>query len=239
MKKNNYLFFIFYFVTNLSFSQNEKLIYGKILSQNNPAIDIQVLNLVTEKSTITNNNGAFYIFAKTGDMLVFISTKYDYKRKFLEQSDIDKGNLDIELIKKPEQLEEVVVTKSKIDAVSLGIVPANQKTYTPAERKLFTAKSGVLDPLINILSGRTAMLKKEIIVEKNERALAKVSDLFEDEYYIMKLKIASEQIKAFQYFIIEDKEFAAALKSKNKAMMKFIMSKLAINFNDLLANEKK
>jgi hypothetical protein len=239
MKKNNYLFFMLFYVVQLTFSQNEKLVHGKILSQNNPALGIQVLNLVTEKSTISNAYGEFSILAKAEDMLVFISVNYDYKRKFLDQSDIDNGNLMIDLIKKPEQLDEVVVSKSKIDAVNLGIVSANQKTYTPAERKLYTAKSGVLDPLINLISGRTAMLKKEIVVEKNEIALAKVSNLFEDEYYTKKLKIDSDLIKSFQYFMIEDNDFAKALKSKNKTMMKFIMSKLAVNFNQLQANEKK
>jgi hypothetical protein len=41
------------------------------------------------------------------------------------------------------------------------------KKYTPAERKLYTATSGGgIDGLLNTISGRKAMLKKEIIVEK-------------------------------------------------------------------------
>jgi hypothetical protein len=38
------------------------------------------------------------------------------------------------------QLDEVVIRRyNNINAVSLGIIPANQKSYTPAERKLRTA----------------------------------------------------------------------------------------------------
>jgi hypothetical protein len=32
------------------------------------------------------------------------------------------------------QLDEVVIRRYNINAVSLGIIPANQKSYTPAER---------------------------------------------------------------------------------------------------------
>ena len=238
MRKNKVLFSLLVFVVQFGFSQTEKLIQGKVICENNPVQGIQVINLVTEKTTVTNSNGAFSILVKPEDMLIFSSVNYDYKRLFLEQEDIDKGNLIVVLTRKINQLDEVVIKKSEIDAADLGIVPAGQKTYTPAERKLYTARSGVLDPLLNLISGRTAMLKKEVVVERNEIALAKLSNLFEDSYYINQLKIPVDYIKAFQYYIIEDKEFSAALKSKNRTMMKFIMSKLAVNFNQGLKNEK-
>ena len=238
MRKNKVLFSLLFFVVQFGFSQTEKLIQGKVICDNNPVQGIQVINLVTEKTTVTNSNGAFSILVKPEDMLIFSSVNYDYKRLFLEQEDIDKGNLIVVLTRKINQLDEVVIKKSEIDAADLGIVPAGQKTYTPAERKLYTARSGVLDPLLNLISGRTAMLKKEVVVERNEIALVKLSNLFEDSYYINQLKIPVDYIKAFQYYIIEDKEFSAALKSKNRTMMKFIMSKLAVNFNQGLKNEK-
>ena len=238
MRKNKVLFSLLFFVVQFGFSQTEKLIQGKVICDNNPVQGIQVINLVTEKTTVTNSNGAFSILVKPEDMLIFSSVNYDYKRLFLEQEDIDKGNLIVVLTRKINQLDEDVIKKSEIDAADLGIVPAGQKTYTPAERKLYTARSGVLDPLLNLISGRTAMLKKEVVVERNEMALAKLSNLFEDSYYINQLKIPVDYIKAFQYYIIEDKEFSAALKSKNRTMMKFIMSKLAVNFNQGLKNEK-
>jgi hypothetical protein len=61
------------------------------------------------------------------------------------------------------ELKEVVVNDNAgINAENLGIVPHGQKTYTPAERKLYTAKSTSVDKLINAMSGRTSMLKKEM-----------------------------------------------------------------------------
>jgi hypothetical protein len=81
------------------------------------------------------------------------------------------------------------------------------------------------------------MLKRNLIVEKYELLLKRLAILFEDDYYIKTLKIEKDYIPAFQYYLIEDKDFETALKSKNRTMIKFLMSKLSVTFNQLLINE--
>ncbi len=115
---------------------------------------------------------------------------------------------------------------------------AGQKSYTPAERKLYTATSGFLDAPINWISGRTALLKKEVVVEKKERLLNRVSGLYSDDFYINQLKIPYDYIEDFQHYMIDDKEFQAAMKAKNKTMQLFLVSKLATNYKSLMANAK-
>ena len=60
----------------------------------------------------------------------------------------------------------------------MGIISPFTKHYTPAQRKLYTATSGggivPVDPILNWLSGRTAMLKKEVEVEKKETLMDKI-----------------------------------------------------------------
>ena len=90
-----------------------------------------------------------------------------------------------------------------------------------------------LDPILNWISGRTKMLKKELKVEKKEIALQKINDLFEEDYFTKILKIPVENVKGFQYFLVEDAEFVKALKSKNKTMAKFLLIGLASNYLDL------
>jgi hypothetical protein len=46
---------------------------------------------------------------------------------------------------------------------NLGIIPYGQKKYSP-ERKLYTARSGLLDPALNWITGRKAMLKKKLLL---------------------------------------------------------------------------
>ena len=60
-------------------------------------------------------------------------------------------------------LKEVIVNEHpEITAENLGIIPYGQKKYTSAERKLYTATSGNgIDGLLNTISGRKAMLKKD------------------------------------------------------------------------------
>jgi hypothetical protein len=56
----------------------EREIHRKISSQGNPVQGIEVVNLMSEKSTISNANGQFSIMAKVADVVVFASLKYEY-----------------------------------------------------------------------------------------------------------------------------------------------------------------
>jgi hypothetical protein len=221
----------------ISFSQTEKLIQGQVLSNDFAVQDVKIINLNTEKSSISNSNGVFTILAKPDDLLVFYAQEYQYKRKQLAEKDFLDTNFIVRLEKKPIELKEVVIEKPTITAESLGIVSGKQKSYTPAERRLAEANSGILTRLLNLASGRTTMLNRNLIVEKNERLLKKTAILFEEDYYTKILKIDKDYIAAFQYYLIENKEFETALKSKNRTMIQFLMSKLAVDFNQLIVNE--
>ena len=247
------LIIVFFAVINFSLAQNEKLIFGKIICENNPVSGIQITNLVSEKSAISNVDGVFLILAKADDMLVFTSINYEYKRKFLEQEHIDSNNLIIYLTKKIEQLDEVVVSKfPKLDAVNLRILDKPAKEYSVAERRLKNASelkpnllmNGLLglsipiEPIINAISGRTKSLKSQLEIERNEMLLIKVANLYDDEYYTKKLKIYPSFIKAFQHYLISDLQFVGDLKSKNKIKINFRLVELAQKFNKLQADTK-
>ncbi len=230
---NKFFFFILLICSQFSFAQSEKIISGKIICENKIVFGVQITNLVNEKSTISDVNGDFSILAKAEDMLVFTSQNYDYKRKFLEKDDINSNNLIIVLTKKAEQLDEVVVSKAKANPFDEGIYDKNIKTYTPAERRLQEAKSGMITPLINLISGRTEKLKKQLEIERSEKRLEKISYLYEDDFYTKKLKINLDLIKAFQYFVVDDEKLTGYLKVKNKSLIKFRMVELAQEFNKL------
>ena len=133
----------------------------------------------------------------------------------------------------------VINENTQITAENLGIIPFGQKKYTPAERKLYTATSGGgIDGLLNAISGRKAMLKKEIEVEKKEQSLARIDVLFEDKYYIETLKIPEDHIRGFQYYCVEDAGFVSALKAKNKTLTMFLIVGLAEKYNQIITNEK-
>lgn len=111
MLKIYFSFLLLFFVCQSGFSQTEKLIDGKVLHERFPVGKVEVVNYNSKKITITNAAGEFSIVVKTGDALLFISKTHDIKKIVVDQNTIDQNNLLISLILKPEQLDEVVVTK--------------------------------------------------------------------------------------------------------------------------------
>ncbi|WP_395049070.1 hypothetical protein [Flavobacterium sp.] len=235
-----FLLILFYLFSQITIGQNgsQKLIHGKIRVKSGSIEGVTVINLVNEKSTASDSNGDFYILAKADDLLVFSSVNLEYFRRIIEENDLKSEVLIIKMTSKTTELKEVIVNKHpEINAVSLGISPKGVKHYTPAERKLYTANSTPVDALLNLMSGRTAMLKKELEVEKKEYLLMKIGTLFDDDYYIKTLKIPANYIKGFQYYCIENTNFVMALKSKNKTMTKFLIVPLAEKYIEIISDE--
>lgn len=253
MKTNNTLNLFLFLLCQISFGQTdgEKLIHGKIIVESRSIAGVSVINLVNEKSTISDSNGEFFILAKADDLLVFSSVNLEYHRRQIEEEDLKQEVITIKMTAKITELEEVIVNKHpEINAVSLGISPKGIKRYTPAERRLKTAGDfkpiqllGILggslpvDPILNAISGRTTMLKKELEVEKKEGLLVQFGSLFDDNYFEKTLKIPADYIKGFQYYCIEDQKFAEVLKTKNKTKIEFLIVPLAVKFNEIISNE--
>jgi hypothetical protein len=238
----NKIFLIFaalFSITSSGQRIGEKLIQGKIVIESGSLAGVNIVNLVNEKSTISDNEGNFSILAKADDLLVFTSVNLEYYRKIIEEEDLKSDRIVIKMKLKITELNEVVVNKNpQINAINLGISPRGIKKYTPAERRLHTATSTPIDALLNLMSGRTTMLKKEIEVEKKERSLVLFSALFDDNFFTKKLKIPTDYIKGFQYYCIEDTKVAEALKTKNKTRIEFILLPYATKYLETISNNK-
>lgn len=240
MHKFRVSFFLLLFQIVFGQATVEKMIHGKIVVASGTIEGVNIVNLVNEKSTVSDSNGNFFILAKADDLLVLSSVNLEYHRKVIEDDDLKQEVVIINMRSKTTELKEVIVNKHpEINAVSLGISPKGVKKYTPAERRLYTATSTPVDALLNMISGRTAMLKKEIEVEKKYNLLAKIDALFEEDYYTNTLKIPADDIKGFQFYCVEDEKLATALRSKNKTMTMFLIVPLAQKFNVLLARKNE
>jgi hypothetical protein len=243
--------FLLFFQLTFGQASGEKIIHGKIVVVSGTIEGVNIVNIVNEKSTITDSNGDFFILAKAEDLLVFSSVNLEYHRKIIEEEDFKQDVLIIKMTSKTIELEEVIVKQPDINAVSLGISPKGIKKYTPAERRLKTAGdfkplhllsilggSLAVDPILNAISGRTKMLKKELEVEKKERLLVIIDALYKEDYYSTVLKIPTDYIKGFQYYCIEEPNFAEVLNTKNKTKIEFLLIPLAVKYNQILSNEK-
>ena len=244
------------FLTTSAFSQNTAplTVQGVVRDSFSVVEGIYVINLKTEEAAITDDQGNFSITAHLGETLLFSGGQYKSVRILLTDTSFQNGILQVKMTPVMNELNEVVVKRhNSINAVSLGIIPANQRSYTAAERKLKTATSldatanagsmagGSIsaDPLLNFISGRTAMLKKEIAVEKKEGYLDLLERMFDKNYFINKLKIPVEYVKGFEYYAVENEKFTKILNSKNMTTTEFLLAELATKYKEIIACENE
>ncbi len=235
----NIIFLLFLIQVGFSQKTASKEILGQIFEKSTSVDGVNIVDNTTQLTTVSDENGMFSIVVKEGDVLVFSSVNLEPLKLRITAEDIESGKLRVKMTAKEIELKEVVVNENaNITTENLGIVPRGMKTYTPAERKVFTATSTSVDKLINKISGRTAMLKKEVNVEKKEMLFRKIEYLFEENYYTDRLKIPVDDIKGFQLFCVDDTEFAVSLNMKNKTMSMFLITDLARKYLIILENEK-
>ena len=240
MKKNNTYFLVLFLLCQVIFCQSNdrKEIQGIIRADSTLVEGVNIVNETTQKTTSSNQNGKFVLFVKEGDILVFSAVNLLTLRKKILNSDLEKPFLQVQLQTESIPLDEVIVKEdSKITAESLGIIPYGQKKYTVAERRLYTARSGLLDRPLNWMSGRTAQLRKELAVSEKEQLMAKLEYLFEENFYIETLKIHKDYIRDFQLYCIDNPDFASSIKSKNKTLSKVYIITLAKNYNKITVYE--
>ena len=110
----------------LSISQPEKLLHGKVVSDNILLKNVEVINKTSKISTRTNEAGEFSILAKEKDSLLFFSKHYLFTRLKLTLKDLEKSYFTVEMTPKAEELENVVVSRSVFNKTDLKKI-ANDK----------------------------------------------------------------------------------------------------------------
>lgn len=243
------------FVQSVGFCQSTELTFlrGKIISPIKELGEVNIFNLRSETVTNSNESGNYSLFVKVGDTLEFKSLQIESQKIVIREADLQKTLLVTNLVPKTIDLSEVEIKDySHINAVSLGILEKPAKKYTPAERRLRAAETfhwysplliplgGMsFDGLLNAISGRTAMLQKELVVERKERMMLKIENQFPNDYCINKLKIPQEYVKGFLYYIADDVKLMGYINEKNKGMSEFRMSELATAYLALLKTDGK
>lgn len=234
MKPNKIIFALLLFSASL-FSQADKgqWITVRAVADSLPATNVKVVNIVNEQTAVSNADGEFRIQAKAGDMLVFPTENFEYKRFLIDEETLKKSVVTVVLTARAIQLDEVTIHRD-IDAETMGFVPKGQKKYTPAERKVYSATSGPVDIIVNGLTGRTKMLRKGVAVERRERLMERLEIQFEEEFYTDRLRIPADYIKGFRFFLLDDKDVVAALDARNKPALMERVLQLAPSYLDLI-----
>lgn len=199
------------------------LLKGQVRSGEIEVINEEVLNLITEKSVRTDSYGRFEIEVSEGDMLIIASTHFEYYRKRITAEIIAQGKLEIELESKAIELDEVTLTYA-INPEDLNIVKKNQKQYTSAEKRLYTASTGIFDrvqkkQMVKVVAAESMLMTRETLLK-----------WFTSDYFTQRLHIPILQLDEFIYYVVEFTEVRNAVKLKDKNRTAFLLSKYAPEF---------
>ena len=250
------LCFIVFWCTTQLFAQGNVAVecHGKVNADMTNLEGIYVINLKTENASITDTQGYFSIKVAVGDTLLLSSVQFKSTKKVLTPEDVKSTLFFVKMKPIMNELKEVIVRRyPNISAEAMGIIPYGQKKYTPAERKYYTATdlnahasigglsggSISADPLLNLFSGRTAMLKKELEVEKKETFIVQLESLFDQHHYVNILHIPSIYVKGFQYFAVENPKFTRVLETKNRTSIEFLLGELATQYLEIIVPKKE
>jgi len=236
--KSKLLFFLL-LVCDMAFAQQRKPLDGRVLAGDAYVVGVFVINKHTGIETKTDGNGNFTIPARPGDRITIYSPQIQVCDFVISEASFNEHPYKVAVEPKATELNEVVIVD--MNPEKMGLVPKGQKQYTVAERRLKTASefkpnfmfmlmggiSMPLDPLINAISGRTKMLKKNLATEHKEFAIDKINGIYTEQQIISQLKIPAELVQGFVFYAVEDPDCAEALRLKNDALVKMRFMDLA------------
>lgn len=250
--KHFLLSFLLITAFQFSFSQ-DFILKGKIVSQSESIENITVYNKSKTIGTFSDSNGYFNIKVAVGDSLLFSAIHLKIFKYKITVEDSTKTLLYFPMESRVNVLDDITVTEYKsITPESLRIIPSGMKIKTPVERRLYTAGkfkwySPLLIPLggmdvdgmINAISGRTAMLKKELEIEKKTFLIDEIKLDYDKKYLIEKLNIPEDYAEGFYFYLVDQPRFKGIYKGDDKIQCEFELAKLAVQYLEIIKSEEK
>lgn len=229
MRKNSFLFTFFLFLTTAVLAQDELFtqLEGRIYSDDGDVAATHILNITSNRFTITNTDGFFEIPVKLYDTLVISAVQYKRMEFVVTLEVLEQELLQIQMEDALTELTEVIVrpynltgdlnrdagnfnSNGLVTASTLNLPNAYVKLPTQAERELFAATSNPfmsVDPLINAITGRTKKLKKRVKRDQVYSRTQRVREFYVDSLFRTDLKIPEKSIDDFMYFCEVDVQF--------------------------------
>lgn len=238
MPRNKKFFLIFSLIAiNASAQSIFSKLEGKVTNINKGVPDVHVMNISSNRATITDAEGLFSISTKLNDTILFSAVQYKRKTLVVSRAMLESRSIIVPLEEFINELDEVVVrpfnlsgdlsrdmnslNKEKVYVAStLGLPNAYVKPMTQSERKLNEATTGgglvPINPIINAISGRTKYLKKVVATQNRYARTNRVREYYADSLFVKYLKIPENKIEDFMYFCEVDNAFSAVVDSHDK-----------------------
>ena len=208
------------------FSQQRKLINGKLLYRNNNVIAANVINNTSQFNTITDSDGEFQINVIKGDEIIFSSVEFKIKSIVITDEILNKNRLVVNITERVNILDEIVISPENINKF-LDLKEEEFKGFDYLKDKSTKLDNTILrqGQLYNGIDFvNVAKLISKLIInnsEEQEKKLlpSKVLPLvFEDVFFIDELGIKQDQIGDFLIFL-DNKLTSNELLKKSKQFL--------------------
>jgi hypothetical protein len=222
---------------------------GKIISSGELE-GIHVINKTSYRYTTTDQNGLFIIEGKISDSLYFSSIQYMPKTIVLTAQQIKSKSITVSLSESINALDEVMVgtiltgnlnsditnsdAERPIDFYDLGIPGYTGPRMNLAERRLFEADDGPLIigtsvnfyKFLNMISGRTKMLKKQLKLDNDKRTIQHIKDVVGPLFFKTN-ELKEEKRMEFYYFCSDAPDFLQRCRGRSDVeIFQFLEGKL-------------
>jgi hypothetical protein len=226
------------FIFQIGFSQTEKSIKGIVLSVNFPIPKVDVVNFNSKMSTATDGEGKFELTGKPGESLIFIAKGYDVKRVFINSEMLLNQNNLVNLLKKPEELKEVLIVQTpairlskdqKFEQSKLDEIDMDKLQKTLKNPGVYDGQTPGVDFIrLGKMIARLFVKEKEIV--KAEPPLIVFKDLvknnFISDFYSKTLHLKEEEVALFLEFCDADPKARLLEKNNNQlALLDFLILK--------------
>lgn len=222
--------FLFLFF-QIGFSQSEKTIKGTVLLDNFPMAKVDVVNFNSKKSTLTDTEGKFTLTGKLGEILIFIAKGFDLKRVVIDADMMLKQDNLVVLVKKPEELQEVLIVKTpsiqlskdqKFEQSKLDEIDMDKLQKTLKNTGVYDGQTAGID-FIRLGKMMARLFAKEKEIVKAEPPLIVFKDLvknnFKPDFYTKTLHLKEEEVALFLEFCDVDPKARSLEKSNNQLML--------------------
>ncbi|WP_243835528.1 carboxypeptidase-like regulatory domain-containing protein [Maribacter spongiicola] len=227
MRSRLLIFFFFMGVCAFAQTGDYTKLEGRVNSDDGDVAATHVLNLTSNRASITDENGYFSIPVRLLDTLEFSAIQYKKKIIVVSTAIYESKLISVGLEEALTELDEVTVTPYNLSgnllrdlptldldpvvtASTLGLPNAYVKIPTKAERELQAATANPImsmDALLNGISGRTKMLKNRVERNNLYNRTERVRDFYADSVYVKQLLIPLDKIDDFLYYCEVDPRF--------------------------------
>ena len=222
----------------IGFSQSEKTIKGTVLSDNFPMAKVDVVNFNSKKSTLTDTEGKFVLTGKLGEILIFIAKGFDLKRVVIDAEMMLKQDNIVVLVKKPEELQEVLIVKTpsihlskdqKFEQDKLDDIAMDKLQKTLKNPGVYDGQTAGIDFIkIGKMIGKLFSKEKEIVKVELPPVVFKdlVRNNFSSDFFNKTLHLKEEEVGLFLEFCDADPKAKLLEKNYNQlALLEFLLQK--------------